>query len=53
MFSDWFERIVSHSEVIQFDGLSTFRPCGRDPRGVLQQLGAGDFRPGGLLPSRA
>ncbi len=24
------ERIVGYSEVIQFDGLSPFRPCGRD-----------------------
>jgi len=24
------ERIVGHSEAIQFDGLSPFRPCGRD-----------------------
>jgi hypothetical protein len=23
-------RVVSHSEVIQFDGLPAFRPCGRD-----------------------
>ena len=30
VFSDCSERIVSHSEVIQFDGFSTFRPCGRD-----------------------
>jgi hypothetical protein len=30
VFSDCSQRIVSHSEVIQFDGFSTFRPCGRD-----------------------
>jgi hypothetical protein len=35
--------MVDHSELIQFDGLSAFRPCGRDLPKFFQEHGTGVY----------
>jgi hypothetical protein len=46
-----FERVVGNPGGIQFDGLSPFRPCGRDPE-EFQEHGMGFMRQRDLQHSR-